>query len=106
MAAVQQRKMKSVQQKFRMRGLTLTLDALKEAVAFLDESILSSSDALESLLGGVDNYSCNQLELYPLFARFHGFISSRSFLHSSDEDPQLPQIQLLITSLLGRLLQL
>lgn len=52
----QQRRMKTVQQKFRMKGFTLTLDALKAAVAFIYQSSLDPIDALESLLASTDDH--------------------------------------------------
>jgi DNA polymerase epsilon subunit 2 len=52
----QQRRMKTVQQKFRMKGFTLTLDALKAAVGFVYEASGSSGDAMESLLASTDDH--------------------------------------------------
>ena len=52
----QQRRMKTVQQKFRMKGFTLTLDALKAAVAFIYQSSMSPIDAMESLLASTDSH--------------------------------------------------
>ena len=51
-----QRRMKTMQQKFRMKGFTLTLDALKAAVGFINESSLSPADAMEALLASTDSH--------------------------------------------------
>lgn len=52
----QQRRMKTVQQKFRMKGFTLTLDALKAAVAFIHQSSMPPSDAMDALLASTDDH--------------------------------------------------
>lgn len=48
--------MKTVQQKFRMKGFTLTLDALKAAVAFIHESSMTPTDAMDALLASTDDH--------------------------------------------------
>lgn len=49
-----QQRMRKAQQKFRLRGVTLTLDALKAVVAFLDESTGSDDDILEQIAQELD----------------------------------------------------
>ncbi len=56
MAPEQARRMRAVQHKFRMRGLTLNMEALKGVLAFFDNSSssLNETEALELLLTEID----------------------------------------------------
>lgn len=49
-----QQRMRKAQQKFRLRGVTLTLDALKAVVAFLNDSSSPNDDALEQIAQELD----------------------------------------------------
>lgn len=57
--------MKRVQQKFKMRGLTLTLDAVKAVVKHLEESDTSDDEALDLVLAEMEKVSC-KFFLWPL----------------------------------------
>eukprot|EP00249_Psilotum_nudum_P007247 c20426_g1_i1 orf=272-1837(+) len=54
MGAETQKRMRKAQQRFRLRGLTLTLDALKGVVAFLDNAHGSEDEVLEQLISELD----------------------------------------------------
>jgi DNA polymerase epsilon subunit 2 len=53
-----QQRMKRVQQKFKMRGLSLTLDAVKAVLNHLEEADLPDGEALDLLLAELDKISC------------------------------------------------
>ncbi|KAJ7560741.1 hypothetical protein O6H91_04G143500 [Diphasiastrum complanatum] len=57
MGVEQQLRLRKAQQKFRMRGLTLTVDALKAVVAFLDGFLEAEDEGLEQLLSEADKIS-------------------------------------------------
>ncbi|EFJ19040.1 hypothetical protein SELMODRAFT_111965 [Selaginella moellendorffii] len=53
----QQQRMRKAQLKFKLRGLTLSVDALKAVLGFLDEQYLPDEEALQHLLAEVDKIS-------------------------------------------------
>ncbi len=65
MAPEQARRMRAVQHKFRMRGLTLNMEALKCVLAFFDNSSssLNETEALELLLTEIDKQACKSSSL-------------------------------------------
>lgn len=51
-------RMHKLQQKFKLRGFSLTVDAAKEFSAFLDESNVSLEEAIEDVVSRIDTVSC------------------------------------------------